>query len=650
VGREVRRTLHGVSTRREQRRRMVHMLALAQGVLALAVIPGYISPQPEIASLAALGAAVVVSLLSLAASKLFNNVTAAVYILVFGGGLAALAHLALMALAGDLRATDQAALFFLPMILEGAVFFAAEVTLVLMAISATLTAAALFFALWQGGTAPTGEIYLLVVYALSLQALVGLISWLVAQFLFESGSEAQRAGQFRMTQAQLETLQVVQARQQQQLRSEILALQDAITRVLSGAYVARVDVVPGELADLMQSFNLLLERIHALVGSGQGRDTTSELVEQMLILVGEITEGNTSVTRGVDPHASGPLGPVMQALLHLQARSANRAARTQELVSEVAGAVQTGLDGLGNTTEDAEAATRLAGKLVAAADQLAPSVKSSHALVLHARDLVGKLLPPALVQAAAQDAVHRDASRLSPAEAAKLLGRNGDLDGLDGLDVLDGGVTGEFEAVRPLDDGANGGERPDPAIPPLTLPLPAITLGSIATTQSSAPGEVAGAAGETQAQLLELWRMLDRLAATLANQYRTLRSISRELGKLSRSVRSADAGIVHGRASLDAARQAVKDLQDVVRPNRAPTYEPPTSLPRRPVDSAPPPPAERPSAAHVLGLGSVDSAPGGVEGDGGQLDVRQLIDPDVFDTSSANGPRRKLSGPDDSSA
>jgi hypothetical protein len=335
----------------------------------------------------------------------------------------------------------------------------------------------------------------------------------------------------------------------------------------------------------------------------------------------------------------------MQALLHLQTRSANRYARVQELVSDVAGAVQTGLDGLGNTNQDTETATRIAGKLVTAADQLAPAVKSSHTLVLHARDLVGRLLPPEVVQAAAQDAVHRDASGLTPGEAAQMLGR---YDNLDGLDVLDAGLTGEFEAVRPLDED----QRSDLAIPPLTMPLPVIKPESfVAGVSGASAGTEAGVdQAEMQAQLLELWQMLDRLAVSLGHQYRTLRSISRELGKLSRSVRSTDAGVVHGVASLEAARAAVKDLQDAVRPGRTPvsTDEHLAGLPRRPAGSSVPSsmplgtPDERPGAAELLGLRMDDSFPADLAGDGGQLDVRQLLDPDVLGNSSPDSDTRRL--------
>jgi hypothetical protein len=645
VGREVRRTLRGVTTRQEQRRRLVRVLAFAQLLLALAAVPGYISPNLAVGALAILGAAIAVSLLSLAASRGANTGTIAAYTLVFGGWLVTLAHLALTGLAGDASATAQASLFFLPMILAAGVLFSAEVTLVLVALAATFTAAALVFALAQGQTTPTNAIYLMVVYSLSLEALAGLIAWLVAQFLFESGSAAQRAAQQRFSQAQLEALQGLQAKQQQRLQAEIQALQDAITRVLSGAYVARVDVVPGELAELMQSFNLLLDRIHSLVGTEQGRDTTSELVGQMLVLIGEIAEGNAARARGVDPRAGGPLGAVMQALLHLQTRSAHRSARIQELVSDVAGAVQTGLDGLSNTTQDMEAATRIAGRLVSAADQLAPAIKSSHALVLHARDLVGRLLPPALLQAAAQDAVHRDASGLTPEEAGKLLGR---YDDLDGLDVLGAGATGEFEALRPVDDVI-----PDPAIPPLTMPLPTIA-SEPAWTQTPDAAQTGADPGDAQAQLLDLWRMLDRLAAILAQQYRTLRSVSRELGKLSRSVRSADAGVVHGAASLDAAREAVRDLHDIVWPSRAPVYpnEQPSAALRRAENWGPAPsmPAEPPSAAEFFGLGLDSSSPADLSGDDGQLDLRQLIDPAFFANSSPNDGAARSRDEDDSPA
>ena len=497
-------------------------------------------------------------MLSYLVDRLGKSVTGAAYVLVVGGVLVTLAHVGVAALSGDVYATDQAALFLLPVIFAAGVLFTVEAIVLLLALSMSLTGAALFFALAQSQPAPSSAIYLMMVTTLGLQALLGLIAALVAQFLQESGYEVQRSSQARWAQAQIDTLQREQTRREESLRAEIKVLQEAITRVLAGTQVTGVPVLNGELGALMQSFNLLLDYMHSRTAGAQTA-ATDDVTRQMLDLIGQINEGSPTAAYDAQAQTSGALGTVMQALLHLHARSAHRSARMQELISDVGGAVKTGIDGLGNTSTDMEATTRLAGKVVSVASELLPAIKTSHALVMQARDHVGRLLPPQLLQAAASNAIHRDAGDLIPEEAARLLGR---YDDLVGIDILDGPATDEFETLPPRADG-----QPDPVIPPLTMRLPAVGDASNGNGVSGGQSDAA-----RQAQLLELWRMLDRMVATLAYEYRTLQSLTRDLGKLSRTARNADAGIVHGIASMEAASEALKDLQDAVHPGRGPAH------------------------------------------------------------------------------
>src|SRR5262249_25431945 len=147
---------------------------------------------------------------------------------------------------------------------------------------------------------------------------------------------------------------------------------------------------------------------------GHQQRGTSETMLQILDLVGVMTEGGTYVPPAVQAQDDSPLGAVLQALITLQARSALKASKLQDLIGDIAGAVQSGLEALGNTTEDLTKAGSFAGKLVSVVDTLLPELKSSYALVARGRDLVGALLPPEVLKAATEDALHRDASELTP--------------------------------------------------------------------------------------------------------------------------------------------------------------------------------------------------------------------------------------------
>jgi hypothetical protein len=641
VGDEVLRTLVAASERPQQRRRLIHILVFAQFLLTLATIPGYVSPELQPTLLGVLAAALVVDLLAFITSRLFNNTVGAAYLLVFGGALVIAAQMLVQALAGNPLGTAQAALFFLAIILEASLLFAPEVALTTALVTGLLTIGALFLAFAIARTMPNSEAYLLVVYTLGVLALASLIAWLIAQFLFESAAEAHKSQNLRFAQAQLAAANARAVQQQQRLEEGIRALQTTIARMLTGDYKARVAPVPGDLADLMRSFNLLLEHFQSQLELEPANASPAETIRQMLELISVIAEGGL-YTPSMEDYAGTPLGAVMQALVHLHTRSARRTVKIQELAGDVAGAVQTGLEGLTTTAADMTEATQLAGRLVSAINARLPIVKTAHEVVVRARHAMDALLP-AEVRQAATDAIQRDLEGVSAQDVAHFLGLDlrEDLEGLP--DILESELTGEFEAL-PARDG------PDAAIPPLTVPLPVLTEE---TRKAARHGARARGAEDAQAQLLELWLLLGQLGANLAQEYRTLRYLSRELSKLSRSVRSAEAGVVHGMASLDAARETLKQWQQIAGSNPTPNPVehdvppfaggrhggpasgpipgPLSGAPGVPASSRPLPPLSAAAAAmpgsDALYGTEADTLPVEVTPPGGWLNAGDLIDP-----------------------
>jgi hypothetical protein len=133
-----------------------------------------------------------------------------------------------------------------------------------------------------------------------------------------------------------------------------------------------------------------------------------------------------------------------------------------------------------------------------------------------------------------------------------------------------------------------------------------------------------------QAQLLDIWRMLDRMVAMLAYEYRTLQSLTRDLGKLSRTVRNADAGVVHGLASMAAASEALKDLQDATHHSRGLTHPdaPPRTAPSSHPMEMPPSFTSEPSATKQAMPPAMPQAPS-PSARGGSADLNRSTDPSL---------------------
>ncbi len=188
--------------RESQRRKLVTILIIAQLLLTLAVALGYVVPEVQLTLLPLLIVALVIYAFAFLMNRLLNNGTLATYILVFGGALVVTAQVAVSALASDPNETSHAALFFVVIVLEAGLLFAPEVTLITATAATTFTAAMLLLSISNAPS--TSQAYLLMVYTLSVQALTGLIAWLLAHFVYDTSVALQRAHEMEFSQARLE--------------------------------------------------------------------------------------------------------------------------------------------------------------------------------------------------------------------------------------------------------------------------------------------------------------------------------------------------------------------------------------------------------------------------------------------------------------
>jgi methyl-accepting chemotaxis protein len=563
---EIRRTLAATRERRQQRRRIIGMLVLAHILVLLAVAPGYLSPQIMIAPLAFLGAAIVMDLLALAASRLFNNDTSAAYILVIGGGLVAVAFTVFTALTPStdrVLQTGFASFLLVIPVLEAGLLLSPELTLVIAAIGAAVTAASVMLALALSGASlnpsAVAAIYQTTVTPLVVLGMGGLIAWLLAVFIEESARDAQRSQEQKIALAQLDATTIRIAQQQERINQSVRELQSAIGRVLTGGYSTRVQIIDGELADLMRSFNLLLNQFEAMLNSDQMRGDNSDFIRQILEIISRMPDGVGFPPILGQPPVNSPLNSVIVALGHVQAQYSQRLARLSQMAQGVVGAASHGAEGLSNITGEMTNVKQIAGALVNATNNMLPEVRSAHQAAAQARAVIGASLPEDLRQTLDGPEPDRDMS----VDGLDVGGQ--ELEGL-GYDII--GATGEYSALEP----PNGDEA---HIAPLTVKVDALDeSGKEAESEGkskgrrkrgaeaqTAPETPAPNSGSAPQQLVDLYQLLGQLTKNLAQEYRSLRVASRELGRLSRGLRNIEGGVVFGVGSLDATREAAEDLQ-----------------------------------------------------------------------------------------
>ena len=635
---EIRRTLAATRERRQQRRRVIGILVFAHILLLLAIAPGYLSPQMMVAPLTFLGVAIAVDLLALAASRLFNNDTVAAYMLVIGGGLVVAAFTIFTALTPSAdRAIQTGFISFLLIasILEAGLLLSPELTLGIAAIVAAVTAVSVVLALVLSGESIDPRLsaatYQITVTPLVVQGMAGLIAWLLAVFIDESARDAQRSQEQKFALAQLDKTNMRIAQQQERINQSVHELQTAISRVLTGSYSTRVQVIDGELVDLMRSFNLLLNQVEGMLNSDQMRGDVSDLIRQIMEIISHMADGSGFTPMSGQPPVNSPLNGVIVALSHVQAQYTQRLARLSQMAQGVVGAASQGVEGLNNITGEMGSVKQIAGTLVAATNNMLPVARSAHQAAAQARAVIGDALPPELRQALDGPEPDRDLM----VDGLDLGGE--DLEGL-GYDII--GATGEYGALDPLSaDQAH--------IAPLTVKVDALDeSGKDAESKSKGRrkrGAEAQAPQETPAvqpgsapqQLVELYQLLGQLTKNLAQEYRALKVASRELGRLSRGLRAVEGGVVFGVGSLGATRDAAEELQQAAgmgqSPNASgepPAQQPPSMEATQTAQSS----RQEPPVVDQQTSPESDTEPEGPAT--GSLNAADLLSPDLFKDSA----------------
>jgi methyl-accepting chemotaxis protein len=637
----VHRALVSFNERDQQRARLINVLILAQALLTLSAAPGYLGTRPDPVTVLAAALPLVVCLVAWTLNRFFQHARNASYVLVFGGAGAVVLQVALAAVSGSALEASQTSLLLLAVILEAGLLFSPEVTLIVAATAAVLTAAALLLAVSLGASGSRREAYLLVVDVLGLQAVSGLFAWLLAQFIYESVGEAQRAQEQQFAQARLEALLVQSGELHRRLDAAVRVIQEAIGHALGGDLTARAAVLEGELSPVAQSMNLLLERLAMLAQGDVMRQRMESAALPLIDVVGRVAEGGATPA-SLPVMTNTTIDSVSVAVGQMQANVARRLTRVQELAGEIVGALAHVQNGMSATAQTASEALRTVGASIAAADGMLTTSQREVELIARARRSLGDVLPDEITGSRQTDGRMRDPSSLDPAEAAALLGLGVDL-GVGGP-----GLTGAFGLadLREAGGAANQSlaESAAPA-PSLSVSLPEgdpqatgpAQAGEQDSAESSPPpssaskrrrGARAAAAattppegGEPPVQLVEIWQLLNQLHDEAVRQERAATTLTHELGLVNRNVRGVDTGVAWARQALEAGRRNAEKLHQTaggsaplpVPGDSGPGASPPLAdMPgRRPTATRPLADSNRLSSGALLGSMGIAPAPAG---------------------------------------
>jgi hypothetical protein len=536
------------AARDRQRIWLVNTVVLAQTLVTLALVPAYLMPDLSAPMLATLGAALLVYIATFIINRTPGKQSSAIYTLVIGGGLVTVAQVFLgAALTQSGAHTAQASLFFIPVIIEAGLFLSPELTLIVAAVAAALTASAILLALALAGnsSAELGDAYQVVVYALGVQALVGYMSWQLATFIYEKVTAAQTSEDLRFAQARLEAFERQMAEQRRQLQREAGLIQAAVSSLLSHEYDTRVEIEDGELAPLAHSLNLLFERLRSTNEMERQMQRMQSAVPSLVDYAGRMADPNAPAQQS-EVVSSTALLPVGVALSNAHSAQARRLAQLFQLASDVADTLRENQRLLSGAAADSVAAQRQTGELVALADAMTRVAQREVELITQSRRLLAHLLPRELTEGAWTDERDPLLDAASNTTAA-----TGDLGGL-GADIGLGatGLTSEFNALPPADAQAAG-------IAPLTMPMPAMD----AETGEQEVARPAFAPGELPGELVDSWGLLRQLHAAVAQEQRHAAILARDMGMLSRLVRQTDMNLVKALRTLDAAQKQAEQAQ-----------------------------------------------------------------------------------------
>ncbi|HLZ23511.1 MAG TPA: hypothetical protein VKQ30_15465 [Ktedonobacterales bacterium] len=571
----IRRKLNSVAERERQRSRLVNVLILAQALLTLAITVGYVGTKPAIASIAIGCGALLVYGAALITNRVFHRVSTAAYIFVAGGSVAIAVQVLLQALAGNATQAGQAALLFPAIILEAGLLFAPEVTLIAATVTTVFTAFSILLALSVMPAVDRHQAYLLMVYTLGLQALAGLIAWLLAQFIFESALEAQRSEELQFAQARLDALSSQSGDQLRVQDESIRQIQGTITRALGGEYTARLDALDGQLAPLTDSLNLLLQRVEIATQAEQMRARLEAAALPLIDSIAHMADSSTPTPSSLPIMTNTPLDSLAVVLYQMQSTVAQRLGKVQRLATDMLGGVGHSQEGLTDMTEAVQETKRIAGALTSTTVALLEAARHQVAQVGQMRRLLAAVLPAEITQMPAGEQMAHDATGLNAQEAAELLGLGDDL-GLGEGSFTD--VLNALPSEKMASEGAN--------IVPFTKPLPVVKPGS--QGEDSSPGHAAFLEGELPIELVEAWTLLINFQKDLVRMEQQVGQVRRDLVSQTRNMRAADVKIAWMRQALAALHTNAEQLQQAAGANPPPPGQ--SDFPASPSRPLPPQP------------------------------------------------------------
>ncbi|HEX9069478.1 MAG TPA: hypothetical protein VF807_11975 [Ktedonobacterales bacterium] len=618
---EASRVIEASRERDRERRRVINVLTLTHVLLALALMPGFVSPTYNWPVLGLLGSVALVGLIAFLLGR--TRVAAAGAVLVIGNAIAALVIM------GVLAYTDRGpvavallAVLLVASIVEAGLLLTPEIVVIFGIIALVGSAGLILWAavLTRGTTSTT--IYLGIVGSLVLMALTIVASRFVSEFIFNANLTLQRAMTLGYVEAQLDAARQNLAESRARITASVVEMQKAIVALLGGVYPAHVVIIEGELESLMRSFNLMLQQVSMRNMPTQNSGQINTLAEQMMNIIAQMSEG-------VDGQAMRPpelthtaMDSVLVALTHMQAQFHQRLARVQGVAQGIAGAVRNGHDGLTSSEQEVSQAVEMVESLVNTTDMLANRVRALHADTTQPWRTLAGILPAEIVAAIDE----------SIPGGSTVIGESSDhYEGL-GNDIIGGsGLTGEAPALPP------SGLADTDGIAPMTRklePLPTRKKGKSAGSEPK-PATEAAATPDVPPELVELYQVFTQIRAELAHSYQALRALGAHLGKVKHTLRSGDKGVAYGLAALDSALQASDQLEQIVGLDGGQTGAPQASLGRISAVRQRPDAADaKTDAQQVLAPARADAKtdpprPEGVPGTG-ELNASDLIGPEIL--------------------
>ena len=543
----IRRQLVTLAERDRQRSHLVNVLIGALALFVVGTAPGYIGTTSSNLSIGLVVAALLVFAIAFVTNSFFRRPTICAYILVVGGGLVLIAQTIVLAFAHNAQMVAHASLLLPAIILVAGLLFVPEVILITAFCATVSTAFALLLVLALNRPIEPHDAYRMLVYSLGLQLLAGLIAWLLAHFIAETNLETQRAQEMQFSQARLEALTVKTDEDARLLNDNIGALQVTMTRAMTGEYGTRAELREGPLMPMVDSLNLLLQRFETATQAEQRQARIDAAAMPLIDAIARLTESGTPTPASLPIMTDTPLDSVALLLSQMHTALSQRLNRMQRLASEVVDLVKQSADPFEAATSSGQEAQRIAGKLIGDTEIVLQTAQRQLGLLLSMRRMLTRLLPEEITWMPAGDELHRDISALTPEDAANLLGLGRD------LGVNAAGNTGLFETLG-ADDGGHGSN-----LAPLTRPLPII--GSSNDDEQDASRALPP--GELAPELVEVWHLAVQLDDEIARLERTLSQFARDLGVLSRNVRTADANVAWFRTALEGMASSAEQLQQL---------------------------------------------------------------------------------------